>query len=174
MNNKVPVNLKLQPRRHTDTLIFTSIYLMHLIIHFLCRKLKKIYSIRKVFFKFEIYLFSTTTNKSDDWYTGSAFLELKVPVFKTGLKIQINSFTIRGHKGQDSAEARCRGVLVSESRCRGFSALEPQCRGFLVLESPCRSICTSTTSFSFSLNLLCHIINVDIWVVNWWKLFCIA
>ena len=69
MNNKVPVNLKLQPRRHTDTLIFTSIYLMHLIIHFLCRKLEKIYSIRKVFFKFEIYLFSTgstTTNKSDD------------------------------------------------------------------------------------------------------------
>ena len=41
MNIKVPVNLKLQPRRHTDTLIFTSIHLMYLMIHFLCRKLKK-------------------------------------------------------------------------------------------------------------------------------------
>ena len=41
MNIKVPVNLKLKPRRHTDTLIFTSIHLMYLMIHFLCRKLKK-------------------------------------------------------------------------------------------------------------------------------------
>ena len=39
MNIKVSVNLKLQSRRHTDTIIFTSI---HLMIHFLCRKLKKI------------------------------------------------------------------------------------------------------------------------------------
>ena len=38
MNIKVPVNLKLQPRRHTDTLM---IHLMYLMIHFLCRKLKK-------------------------------------------------------------------------------------------------------------------------------------
>ena len=44
MNIKVPVNLKLQPRRHTDTHtdIFTSIHLMYLMIHFLCRKLKKV------------------------------------------------------------------------------------------------------------------------------------
>ena len=42
MNIKVSVNLKLQSRRHTDTLIFTSIHLMYLMIHFLCRKLKKI------------------------------------------------------------------------------------------------------------------------------------
>ena len=42
MNIKVLVNLKLQSRRHTDTLIFTSIHLMYLMIHFLCRKLKKI------------------------------------------------------------------------------------------------------------------------------------
>ena len=42
MNIKVPVNLKLQPRRHTDTLIFTSIHLTYLKVHFLCRKLKKI------------------------------------------------------------------------------------------------------------------------------------
>ena len=28
MNIKVPVNSKLQSRRHTDTLIFTSIHLM--------------------------------------------------------------------------------------------------------------------------------------------------
>ena len=41
LNIKVLVNLKLQPRRHTDTLIFTSIHLMYLMIHFLCRKLKK-------------------------------------------------------------------------------------------------------------------------------------
>ena len=43
MNIKVLVNLKLQPRRHTDTHtdIFTSIHLMYLMIHFLCRKFKK-------------------------------------------------------------------------------------------------------------------------------------
>ena len=35
-------------------------------------------------------------------------------------------------------------------------------------------ICASTGSFSFSLNLLCHIINVNMWVVNWCKLFCIS
>ena len=69
--------------------------------------------------------------------------------------------TIRWHKGQNSAETRCRGFLALESRCRGFSALESPGRGFLVLESRCRGICASTASFSFSLNLLCHIINVD-------------
>ena len=40
MNIKVLVNLKLQPRRHTGTVIFTSIHLMYLMIHLLCRKLK--------------------------------------------------------------------------------------------------------------------------------------
>ena len=50
MNIKVPVNLKLQPRRHADTLIFTSIHLMDLMIHFLCRKLKKI-TISEIFFQ---------------------------------------------------------------------------------------------------------------------------
>ena len=44
MNIKVLVNLKLQPRRHTDTLKFTSMHLMYLMIHFLCGKLKKIVS----------------------------------------------------------------------------------------------------------------------------------
>ena len=39
-------------------------------------------------------------------------------------------------------------------------------RGFLVLESRCCGICASTTSFSFLLNLLCHISNVDMWFVN--------
>ena len=48
MNIRVPVNLKLQPRRHTGTL-FTLIHLMYLMIHFLCRKLKKNNSICKVF-----------------------------------------------------------------------------------------------------------------------------
>ena len=122
--------------------------------------------------------------------------------------------SIRGHKGENSAETQCRGFLVLESlyrdfsamesrcrgflvlesrcrgfpalesRCRGFSALESQCRGFLVLESWCRGflvlesrchrICASTALFSFLQNLLCHIIEVDMWVVNWCKLFCIS
>ena len=50
INIKVPVNLKLQPRRHTDTLIFTSIHLMYLMIHFLCRKLKNIIA-SEIFFQ---------------------------------------------------------------------------------------------------------------------------
>ena len=43
MTIKVPVDLKLQPRRHTDTHtdIFTFIHLMYLMIHFLCRKFTK-------------------------------------------------------------------------------------------------------------------------------------
>ena len=97
---------------------------------------------------------------------------------------------IRGHKGQNSTPTRCRGFLVLQSRCRGFSALEPRCRGFLSSEKcvgitmpwvDClrfsmswlfrlgilmSCICASTASFSFSLNLLCHRINVDMWVVN--------
>ena len=38
---EVKINLKLQPRRHTDTVIFTSIHLMYVMICFSCRKLKK-------------------------------------------------------------------------------------------------------------------------------------
>ena len=82
-------------------------------------------------------------------------------------------------------ESRCHGFLSSEktpwnhdvvayvsvSRCRGFLVLESWCRGFLVLEPRCRSICASTASFSFSLNLLCHIINVNMWVVNYANYF---
>ena len=49
MNIKVPVNLKSQPRRHTDTLIITTKHLMYLMIHFLCRKLKKIIVSEKFF-----------------------------------------------------------------------------------------------------------------------------
>ena len=49
-----------------------------------------------------------------------------------------------------------------------------RCRGFLVLESRCRGICDSTASFSFSLNLLCHIINVDMCIVNLWILFYVS
>ena len=111
---------------------------------------------------------------------------------------------VRGHKGQNSTgtqcrgflalesrcrgflvlesrcrgflvlESRCRGFLVLESRCRGFLVLESRCRGFLVLESQCRGICASTASFSFSLNQLCHIINVDICIVNLWILFYVS
>ena len=68
---------------------------------------------------------------------------------------------IRSHQGQNSAESWCRGFLVLESRCRGF----------LVLEYRCRGTCASTASFSFSLNLLCHIINVNMWVVNYANYF---
>ena len=58
---------------------------------------------------------------------------------------------IRRRKSQNAAETWCWGFLVLESWCRGL----------LVLESRCRGIYASTASFSFSLNLLCHIINVD-------------
>ena len=49
MNIKVPVDLKIQLRRHTGTFIFTSIYLMYLIINFLCRESIKI--IFEIFFQ---------------------------------------------------------------------------------------------------------------------------
>ena len=62
----------------------------------------------------------------------------------------------------DDTELRCRGLVVSASGCRGVLVAESPSRSFLVLESQCRSICASTVSFSFSLNLLCHIIHVDI------------
>ena len=67
--------------------------------------------------------------------------------------------------------SRCRRFLILESRCRGFLVLESQCCGFLVLEFRCRGICASTASFSFSLNLLCHIINVNVWTVNYANYF---
>ena len=92
MNIRVPV----EPRRHTDTLIFTSIHLMYLMIHFLCRKLKKIIVSEKFFQIWHLFIFYRYCNyKQIRWrYTGSAFLELKVPVFKTVLKLQTNSFTL--------------------------------------------------------------------------------
>ena len=68
INIKVPVNLTLEPRRHTDTFIFISIHLRYVMIHFLCRKLKKIITF-EIFFKFDIHLLSTgtaTTKKFDD------------------------------------------------------------------------------------------------------------
>ena len=50
MNIKVPVNLKLQRRRQTVTLIFTSIHLMYLMIHFyICRELEKLIVSEKFF-----------------------------------------------------------------------------------------------------------------------------
>ena len=79
MNIKVLVNSKLQPRRHTDTLIFTSIHLMYLMIHFLIRKLKNIIASANLF-KFDFYLFSTgtaTTNKLDDGILVAHFYNLK-------------------------------------------------------------------------------------------------
>ena len=69
MNIKVLVNLKLQPRRHTDTLIFTTIHLMYLMIHFLCRKVKKKNSIWKGFSNLTFIYFLPVlqlTKKLDD------------------------------------------------------------------------------------------------------------
>ena len=96
MNIKVPVNLKLQPRRSTDTLIFTSIHLIYLTILFLCRKLKKIIVSEKFFQIWHLFIFYRYCNYKQIrwWYTGSAFLELKSPVFKTILKLQTNSLTV--------------------------------------------------------------------------------
>ena len=97
MNIKVLVNLKLQPRRHTDTLIFTTIHLMYLMIHFLCRKVKKSNSIWKVFsnLTFIFFFYRYCNYKKIRWrYTGSAVLELKVPVFKTVVKLQTNSLAV--------------------------------------------------------------------------------
>ena len=68
MSIKVPVNLNYNAGDMPVTLIFTSMYLMYLMIHFLCRELKKLIVSEK-FFKFNNYLFSTgtaTTNKLDD------------------------------------------------------------------------------------------------------------
>ena len=97
MNIKVLVNLKLQPRRHTDTLIFTTIHLMYLMIHFYVEKWKKIivsekfFQIWHLFFSFYRYC----NYKKIRWrYTGSAVLELKVPLFKTVVKLQTNSLAV--------------------------------------------------------------------------------
>ena len=98
MNIKVPVNLKLQPRRHTHTLIFSSIHLMYLMIHFLCRKLKKVTTSENFFRIWHLFILRRYCNyKQIRWqYTSSAFVELKVPLFKTVLKLQTNSLTVYG------------------------------------------------------------------------------
>ena len=84
MNIKAPVNLKLQSRGHTDTLIFTSIHLMYLMTHILFRKLKKII-VSEIFFQiWHFFIFYRHCNyKQIRWrYTGSTFLELKIPLLK--------------------------------------------------------------------------------------------
>ena len=65
------------------------------------------------------------------------------------------------------------GITMSWDNCLRFSMSRFFGLGIsmswlfgLGLESRCRGICASTASFSFSINLLCHIINVDMWVVN--------
>ena len=94
MNIKVPVNLKLQPRRHT--LIYTSLHLMYLMIHFLCRKLEKIIVSENFFQLWHFFIFYRYYNYNQiRWrYTGSACLELKVPVYKTVYKLQTNLLTV--------------------------------------------------------------------------------
>ena len=83
-NIEVPVDLKLQLRRCTSTLIFTYIYLIYLMILFLCIELKKIL-VSQFFFKFKKYFFCTgtpTTKKLDDSIlVCTTFLGLQVPVF---------------------------------------------------------------------------------------------
>ena len=84
MNIKAPVNLKLQSRGHTDTLIFTSIHLMYLMTHILFRKLKKIIVSEFFFQIWHFFIFYRHCNyKQIRWrYTGSTFLELKIPLLK--------------------------------------------------------------------------------------------
>ena len=77
-----------------------------------------------------------------------------------------NAMESRCHGLVVSAVSRWGGVLVLESQCRAFLVLESWWPGFLVFRSQCRDICASTASLLFSLNLLCHRINVDMWVIN--------
>ena len=106
MNIKVPLNLKLQPRRHTDTLIFTLIHLMYVMIHFLCRRLEKIIVYISTFFSnltFIYFLLVLQLQTNSMAVTSGTFLELKAPVFKTELKLQTNLLTVyRQHIFQDS------------------------------------------------------------------------
>ena len=90
---KVPVNLTLQPGRHTNTFIFISIHLRYVMIHFLCKKLKKIITFEKFFQIWHSFIFYRYCNYKQIWwrYTGGAFL---APVFKTVLKLQTNSLTV--------------------------------------------------------------------------------
>ena len=79
VNIKVLVILKLQLKRHTGTLTFTSVHLMYLMIYFLYRKLEKII-VSDFFFKFNNYLFltrTTTTNKLDEIIPVAHFQDLK-------------------------------------------------------------------------------------------------
>ena len=75
------IRVLVEPRRHTDTLTFTSIHLMYLMIHFLCRKLKKTIVSESFFSNLTfIYLFSTgtaATNKLDDGIPVAHFWNLK-------------------------------------------------------------------------------------------------
>ena len=67
-NSKVQVDLKLQLRRRTSTLIFTKKYLTYLMNFFLCTELKKKLSVWNAF-KIQYYFFSigiSTTSKLDD------------------------------------------------------------------------------------------------------------
>ena len=105
INIKVPVNLTLQPRRHTDTFIFISIHLRYVMIHLLCRKLKKIITFENFFQIWHSFIFYRYCNYKEIWwrYTGGAFLEFKAPVFKTVLKLQTNLLTVYWqHIFQDS------------------------------------------------------------------------
>ena len=77
-----------------------------------------------------------------------------------------NALESRCHGLVVSAVSRWGDVLVVESQCRAFLVLESWWPGFLVFRSQCRDICASTASLLFSLNLLCHRINVDMWVIN--------
>ena len=62
----------------------------------LCRKLKKIIVSERLFQIWHLFIFYWYCNyKQIRWlYTGSAFLELKVPVYKTVLKLQTNLSTL--------------------------------------------------------------------------------
>ena len=69
MNIKVPVDLKLQLRRHIGTLIFTSIHLMYLMIHLLCRELKKLIISELFFSNLTIIYFLMALQLQTKWMT---------------------------------------------------------------------------------------------------------
>ena len=76
MNIKVLVNLKSQPRRHPDTLLFTLIHLMYQMIHFLYRKLKKNNSTWKFFSNLTFIFYWYCNYKQIRWrYTCSTFYQ---------------------------------------------------------------------------------------------------
>ena len=92
INIKVLIDLKLQLRRHTGTLIFAYINLIYLMIYFLCTELENVL-VSKNLFNFNNYFFSfgtLTTNKLDDGISVTYFSGFQVPL----LELQVISMKV--------------------------------------------------------------------------------